>query len=695
MENELDLVAAIAARGTSGTDDLVEPTPPSIPDVVLPPMEFGAAQAFTPRPPGTAASLRAELTAARAEAAGFLRDTAPAIEATRRVHPLVAAEWRIEPAENWTAVDLPHYGGPMGRARAWYRMRVRLGADDLAKGSVWVCFGGVDYKAAVFFNGELAGTHEGFFSPFEFEVTALAREGENEVLVRVDNDAICMGNQMWDDPRCGDKIYGATGLGWDEPGSGWHHCPPGMGIHRPVRVECRARVFLADVFVRPLLAEESVEAWFEVFQTGELPCPVEVEWMVHGANFEAPVFAKGAVADLPEAGAGWNRYRVLIPMPNARQWSPATPWVYALQVRLRAGGQSDVLSTEFGMREFVLDESPGADGMRGRFLLNGEMVRLRGANTMGHEQQCVLHGNFDQLRDDLLLARLANMNFLRFTQRPVEPEVYRMCDRLGIMTQTDLPLFAYLRRNQFAEAVRQSVEMERLIRRHPSAVLVSFINEPFPRTWGDKSHRHLTRSELVSFFTAATAALRVENPDRQVKPIDGDYEPPGPGLPDGHCYTGWYNGHCIELGKLHKGFWIPVKPGWNYTCGEYGAEGLDCEEVMRTRYPSAWLPDPALGAEDERAWTPARIHKAQTGSHFHFWFEPGRSMGEWIARSQAHQAWITRLMTEAFRRDGVPFERRAAAARHTSSSIPNTVSGERCSVSTLRQPNALNGIDTS
>ena len=33
------------------------------------------------------------------------------------------------------------------------------------------------------------------------------------------------------------------------------------------------------------------------------------------------------------------------------------------------------------------------------------------------------------------------MNFLRFTQRPVQKEIYEYCDMLGLLNQTDLPLF--------------------------------------------------------------------------------------------------------------------------------------------------------------------------------------------------------------------------------------------------------------
>jgi hypothetical protein len=225
--------------------------------------------------------------------------------------------------------------------------------------------------------------------------------------------------------------------------------------------------------------------------------------------------------------------------------------------------------------------------------------------------------------------------------------VYDFCDRLGLMTQTDLPLFAVLRRNQFAEAVRQAGEMERLVRGHPCSIMVSYINEPFPGAM-KKAHRHLTRPELESFFVAADQAVHLENPDRVIKPVDGDYDPPVPGLPDNHCYCGWYNGHGVDLGRLYKGHWQRVKPGWLYGCGEFGAEGLDPVDVMRRYYPREWLPQ---GPEEERDWSPDCILKAQTGRFHYMWFDTQHTLADWVSASQAHQAWVTKLMAEAFRRD--------------------------------------------
>jgi hypothetical protein len=189
--------------------------------------------------------------------------------------------------------------------------------------------------------------------------------------------------------------------------------------------------------------------------------------------------------------------------------------------------------------------------------------------------------------------------------------------------------------------------MERLVRNSPASIMVTYINEPFQNAHG-KPERHLQRFEMESFFECADRVIRLENPDRVIKHVDGDYDPPCASLPDNHCYNIWYNGHGLDLGRLHKGYWLEVKPGWMYACGEFGAEGLEDESLMRKSYPREWLP---WTPEEGRTWSPTSIVRAQTGRFHYMWFETAKSVGEWIATSQAHQAWGVRLMTEAFRRD--------------------------------------------
>ena len=69
----------------------------------------------------------------------------------------------------------------------WYRRSFEL--PPAMKGKrVRIHFGGVDYKAWVYINGQLAGTHVGESSAFSFEITQWLKDGANEVVVKVLDD---------------------------------------------------------------------------------------------------------------------------------------------------------------------------------------------------------------------------------------------------------------------------------------------------------------------------------------------------------------------------------------------------------------------------------------------------------------------------------------------------------------------------
>jgi len=652
--------------------------PPALARKFLPATQSNPKAAFRPVPKlDSAEKLQAELARQRRRYAVFMKDLAPELPSHRITRRLEEFQWRMETdtdrtdaqhthsgAGEWKTIKVPHFGGPIGRAVAYYRTPFTVTREMLAKGAVFVKFGAVDYKAHVFVNGHYLGSHEGFFAPFEFECLSAVREGENTLLVKVENDAVYMGNGAWGQKEEGDKLYAATNLGWDDPELGWWHCPPGFGIYQDVFVEARAPLHLSDLWVRPLPGQQRAEASIEVWNKDRANQAVSVEISVFGQNFKKTVI-KGlrhtpgtriipGVGDLQKPtdnqdvtltmGAGANIIKVSLPIPAPRLWDLETPWLYQLQVRLlnEQGHVLDTAKQQFGMRTFRQDTETVP---KGRMYLNDREIKLRGANTMGFEQQDVFQHNLPQLMDDILLAKICNMNFLRLTQRPVQKEVYEYADRLGLMTQTDLPLFGCLRFNKFAEAIRQAEEMERLIRPHACNIMISYINEPFPVASG-KPHRHLTRPDMQAFFEAADLAVRVLNPDRVIKHVDGDYDPPNEALPDNHCYCGWYNGHGLELGKLHRGYWVPVKPDWMYGCGEFGSEGIDFPDLMKRRYPAKWLPGP-----DESTWSPDLIQGAQTGKFHYMWFDTQRTLADWTTVSQRHQAWATRLFAERFRRD--------------------------------------------
>ena len=654
-----DMFMDIAASGIGGRSELLHFPEPSFTEFAELPLQAAEGPGMeTGKKLSTSEELKEALRDMRQRFTPFLEDLAPQVPEYRKVFPL--EEFRFNCTKT---VRLPHYGGPVGYARHTYECEFTLESPGTRR--VYLCFEGVDYIAEVLVNGSFAGSHEGFFSPFEFDVTELVREGTNALHITVKNDCIYGGHNGTNGVRLeGDKLYAATGIGWDDSELGWHHCPPGMGIYGKVFLEYRNPLHIRDLFVRPIPTENRAEAWVEVACDEYAIRPLQFRLSLYGQNFSATLFENrnfipsttylaGMGDSLTQADVknimgksmampaqkGANLYKFSFPLESPRFWEPETPWLYQLQARiLLDGAVTDARAIQFGMREFSQHSDGENEGM---FWLNGKKIRLRGANTMGFEQLDAMREDWNQLIDDILLAKLCNMNFLRITQRPVQDAVYRYCDRLGLMIQTDLPLFGCMRRNKVAEGIRQAEEMERLIRSHPSCITVSYINEPFPNA-KNEPHRHLERPELEQFFAACDYIVRLNNPDRVIKHVDGDYDPPTEGMPDNHCYPTWYNGHGIDIGRLHKGHWLQVKPGWYYGCGEFGTEGLECSTVMKESYPKEWLKEP---------FHPRNIGFAQTGDMHGFFFDAQDTMENWIEKSQQYQAFATRLMMEAFRRD--------------------------------------------
>jgi len=645
------------------------------------PVTHNKAASFKPiHSMNTQKELEAALVEYRRQFIPFMKNVAPKLKSSRIKIPLTEFDWRIEtPADiadftstlkgdgQWKKVKMPHFGPPSGRSVTYYRKSFEVTQKMMDKGSLFSCFKAVDYKASIFINGAYLGSHEGMFAPFEFNFTKHAKLGENILFVKVENDYNATGSNDENGIRVyGDKIFTGTGLGHDDPISGWH-IADGMGIYQDCFIEARNNLHINDLFVRPLLDKQQAELWLEVNNFHKNYKNVSIKIALFGQNFEEVTVSEfeyipttkfiHGVGDLDKPndgkhktlkmGYGQNFLKLTVNIKNPKIWNNLTPWLYQLQVKLYDNEKNltDTGVQQFGMRSFKMDLE---NTPKGRLFLNGEQVRLRGANTMGFLQVDVKNKNWGQLIDDILLAKICNMNFLRLTQRPVQPEIYEYCDKLGLMTQTDLPLFGGLRPNKWAEAVKQAEEMERLVRSHPSNIMVTYMNERFPNGEGFPQRQIGDAEGYMKLFKACDQAVLMANPDRVIKSSDGDYDPPSPGLPDSHCYNGWYNGHGLGLGELHKGYWQTIKPGWLYACGEFGAEGLDAYNVMQKYYPKSWLPQ---NKKEEKNWTANRISKAQTHRFHYMWFNTQDNVKDWINASQDHQAWATKLTTEAFRRN--------------------------------------------
>jgi hypothetical protein len=676
-----DFYAHIAQQpfGVRAPAAMERPGPPILPEVTLP---WNGGRPVAPMDKlDSPQKLAAALAELRARMAPFLDSHAPALPETRVVVPVTRMDFRLETDEDradflytlqgkgiWKEVAIPHYTGPGEQAVCYYRSTFNVTPEMRAMGRLVIHFNGVDYFADVSVNGHHVGGHEGYFAPFECDFTPYAKTGENVLLVQVRNSSrLTVGSSPTAEknnrsryiPRTyGDKLQASNSPGWDDPDTGWNGTPNGFGICQGVTIEARSAQWIGDIFARPILSGSvpGVELNVEVANPDEQNGAVRLTASIYGRNFEGTAVKDLAFTYQPDGAkrpggpalckvTGTRPvYRLFVPMPGARLWTLDQPWLYEAQVTLadRDGRTLDAQERQFGMRSFEqrLDSTP-----IGRFYLNGQEIRLHGANEMGNYQLDVLRRDWKQLIDDILLAKLTNMNFLRCTQTVMPPEFYDYCDRLGFMAQSDLPLFAVLTHKKATEAMVQAGDMARIVRGHPSNCVVTFFNEPTSGDGTDKRADALTRAQIEEFFKAATVAVKLENPDQVIKLIDGDYNPPSAGEPDNHCYSGWYGNNGVALDLLHEGHWCSVLKGWMYGCGEFGAEGLDPVNTMLKYYPKPWVT-----AAPDGSWKPDKIEGSQTWSMYKAWYEAPRTMGEWVKLSQIHQANVIKLKTEAFRR---------------------------------------------
>lgn len=588
------------------------------------------------------AEFLAEKRALREYYAPYLENYARKVK--REEYPVVDFSYRKETAEDkadftrvlngfgeWEQVKIPHYVGPAGRWNAFYRTELIIDKKQADKYYL-LDFEAVDYIAEVYVNGRMAGRHTGFFASFSVNITDYLHKGRNVLLVVVKNDVTTTAIEVDGMRHYGDKIYAETHLGYDEPNLGWHHCPAGAGIFGKVKMAVSGTSRITDIFVQPNIDKGEIAVHTTVFTYAYKTCKYKIAYTVEGRNFKETVF-ENVEGKTDPFTVDENYLGEKFSLPNFKLWTQKTPYLYAITVTLldEHGNIVDEKQTHFGMRKFHMDENSTP---KGAFYLNNERIMLRGTNEMGHLPRQVMEGNYEQLIDDILIAKVANLNFYRMTQRPVYDDIYTYFDMLGMLCQSDFPLFSYLKPSAVGEALKQVREMELLTRNHPCVVVETFCNETLDKTAWGKEQYNLSRFEIEKFFNAAKEVVEIYNPDRVIKYCEGDYAPleNTHGISDFHCYTFWYVSHGMPSGKLKKGYLPPIRPDWMTGCGEYGVDGLDRWELMQKYCPKEWLPK----TQDE-PWSPRPIAKEQCYVLHGDFFPEQNTAREWIKESREWQ----------------------------------------------------------
>ncbi len=364
------------------------------------------------------------------------------------------------------------------RGRVCWRRNFHAPRSLESSEKLWLVFAGVDYFADVSLNGVALGRHEGYFDPFEFEVTALVAE-RNELVVDVDCPAEA-------DVAHRRLIRGS--LETHDPGFV-------AGIWQTVALEVRAIAFLRDVAVQATLEGKAGRIVATGRVVGEPGNSVALDMSVDGTWFGRQ--------KLQPTREG-TPFTIESRIDGVELWWPASLGahrLYSVQLELHGAARTlDSRSCRVGFRTIVVDPSLTEVELNGRQLPVIHVDVGAGNNPLeladpwpGSQSQRAAIGP-----EELLLARVAG--------RVITPGSYDWADENGILLSQDFPLAGDYSRhlNLRAEAVRQSAAMVRQLGHHPSIALWS-------------SHLKTTAAH-AALDAAVTSAIRQLDPIRPCLP---------------------------------------------------------------------------------------------------------------------------------------------------------------------------------
>ena len=272
-------------------------------------------------------------------------------------------------------------------------------------------FGAVDWKADVWVNDVKVGSHEGGFTPFSFDVTAaLAPKGtENTLTVRV-----------WDPT---DKGPQPRGKQVSRPEGIWY--TPVSGIWQTVWLEPVPRQHIESLRITPDI-DRRVLSVQPLLSADAADCLTEVD-VYDGARLVA-------------TGRSINGQPVDIRMPeDLKLWSPDSPALYDLKVRLKDGRQKtlDEVKSYAAMRKFsTLRDKDGIV----RLALNNKPLFQYGPLDQGWWPDGLYTAPTDEaLRYDVELTKRLGFNMIRKHIKVEPARWYTHCDRLGVIVWQDMP----------------------------------------------------------------------------------------------------------------------------------------------------------------------------------------------------------------------------------------------------------------
>ncbi len=431
------------------------------------------------------------------------------------------------------------------RGTGWYQKKLTIPAAMQGK-YLKINFLGANQVTEAWLNGKKLGKNDNGYLDFHFDITPYVKFGtENELIVKVNNE-----------------------FDYDIPPHTADYNFQG-GIYREVEL-----IALHPVFVkRTLIATPTVsmdEGKYLVTNTlrSKAKAGQTVRLVTNLINPFNEI-AESHVREVTVPADGTLEIRDSGIVKEPLLWSPKYPHLYQIYTTIyTADGNTclDQTHESFGFRFYNFDANTG-------FTLNGRPMKLKGVNIHQDVMGKGWANDKHDKRRDFMMIKAMGANFVRLSHYPHHPYVMHLCDSLGLMLWSEIPVVNTVGRDKFIEnAVEQ---MEKLVLRdfnHPSILMWGVGNEYYRAFFTEAD----TEYALKCTRAVATKAKQLD-PYRPTVQAQNDLVDERifelTDIQGRNRYYGWYGNEpytAFEEKMLEE---HAKYPDWKLLVSEYGAEG--------------------------------------------------------------------------------------------------------------------------
>ncbi|SDF02018.1 glycoside hydrolase family 2 protein [Chitinophaga filiformis] len=328
--------------------------------------------------------------------------------------------------------------------RLWYKRTITK-PDITGDKRVLLHFGAVDWQATVYINGKEIGGHTGGYQNFSFDITNALKDGNNELEVSVfdptDQGINPHGKQVLNPQNI---MYTAS-----------------SGIWQTVWMETVPAAYINNIRITPDIDKGNLK--LEVITAGK-----EGDYSVE------------ATASNGKKVKGKPNTQLLLPVPNAKLWSPDQPYLYNLNVKLLYKGKVvDTIGSYFGMRKIeVKKDEKGV----GRLFLNNKYTYHLGVLDQGFWPEGLYTAPTDEaLKFDIMAIRNMGFNTIRKHIKLEPARWYYHADRAGMLVWQDMVTCANNKPEARNEFEKENKEIIAQLYNYPSIVTWVLFNEGWER----------------------------------------------------------------------------------------------------------------------------------------------------------------------------------------------------------------------